>query len=103
MLGLWFAMQLVSGLAAAPGRPGVAFWAHVGGFAAGMALILLLRPRRVALLEPQKTPVFATAPPRRWPAGGPFTRRLGPGRRPLAVSPAAGLVKIRRSTTATIP
>src|SRR5262249_14155773 len=30
LLGLWFAMQLMSGLARAPGDPGVAFWAHVG-------------------------------------------------------------------------
>src|SRR5215472_7254916 len=35
MLGLWFAMQLVSELARAPGTPGVAFWAHVGGFVSG--------------------------------------------------------------------
>ena len=29
------------------GEPGggVAFWAHVGGFVAGMALIFLIRPR----------------------------------------------------------
>jgi membrane associated rhomboid family serine protease len=27
-------------------REGVAWWAHVGGFVAGMALILLLRPKQ---------------------------------------------------------
>jgi len=44
MLGYWFAVQLLSGLAspASPGG-GVAFWAHVGGFAAGAALILVFR------------------------------------------------------------
>jgi membrane associated rhomboid family serine protease len=63
ILGMWAGMQLISGLASHPNDPGVAFWAHVGGFAAGVALILLLRPRRVGLLAPQKTPVFATAPP----------------------------------------
>ncbi len=44
MLGYWFLVQLLSGVAAhgATGG-GVAFWAHVGGFAAGAALILLFR------------------------------------------------------------
>jgi membrane associated rhomboid family serine protease len=63
LLGLWFAMQLVSGLAAGPAAPGVALWAHVGGFAAGIILFLLLRPRRVLLLQAQKTPIWATAAP----------------------------------------
>jgi membrane associated rhomboid family serine protease len=38
MLGYWFLLQLVSG-SAAQGEGGVAFWAHVGGFLAGAALI----------------------------------------------------------------
>jgi membrane associated rhomboid family serine protease len=63
LLGLWFALQLVSGLAARVDAPGVAFWAHVGGFAAGIGLFLLLRPRRVGLLQPQRTPIWATVPP----------------------------------------
>ncbi len=39
-LGLWFALQIVSGTTAlaAPGVGGVAWWAHVGGFLAGMFL-----------------------------------------------------------------
>ena len=63
LLGFWFAMQVFSGLATERGEPGVAFWAHVGGFIAGILLYLLLRPRRVMLLQRQKTPVFASAPP----------------------------------------
>jgi len=63
LLGLWFAMQLLSGLAVGPARPGVAFWAHIGGFAAGIILFLLLRPRRVILLQAQKTPIWATVAP----------------------------------------
>ena len=47
MLGYWFAMQLL-GAALASGQGGVAFWAHVGGFAAGFALLPLFRnPARV--------------------------------------------------------
>jgi membrane associated rhomboid family serine protease len=63
LLGLWFAMQLVSGLATGPDTPGVAFWAHVGGFSTGIVLYLILRPRRVVLLQPQRTPTWATASP----------------------------------------
>jgi len=63
LLGLWFLMQLVSGLASNQATAGVAFWAHVGGFATGIILYLMLRPRRVELLQAQKTPMWATAPP----------------------------------------
>ena len=44
VLGLWFAMQLLSELAAPPGA-GVAFRAHIGGFVAGMLLLPLFRRR----------------------------------------------------------
>jgi rhomboid family protein len=63
MLGVWFVMQLFSGLVARPGSPGIAFWAHVGGFGTGIILYLLLRSPRVALLQPQKTPMWAAVPP----------------------------------------
>ncbi len=40
MLVYWFGIQLVSAAAAATGAMvGVAFWAHVGGFVAGLALV----------------------------------------------------------------
>jgi membrane associated rhomboid family serine protease len=40
MLGYWFLIQFVSGLATfGGGMGGVAFWAHIGGFVAGVALI----------------------------------------------------------------
>jgi membrane associated rhomboid family serine protease len=42
MLGYWFLIQFVSGLAAFGGDVGgVAFWAHVGGFVAGVVLVKL--------------------------------------------------------------
>ncbi|HEX9444296.1 MAG TPA: rhomboid family intramembrane serine protease [Candidatus Binatia bacterium] len=62
MLGYWFVIQFVSGLVSFGGElGGVAFWAHVGGFVAGVALVKLFarsdyiadhqngrwRPRRV--------------------------------------------------------
>jgi membrane associated rhomboid family serine protease len=46
---VWFLWQLLSGMATfgkEGGMGGVAFWAHVGGFVAGMALGPLLRERR---------------------------------------------------------
>jgi membrane associated rhomboid family serine protease len=44
-LGLWFVMQFFLGtLAASNGQSGgVAWWAHIGGFAAGYAIAFLLR------------------------------------------------------------
>lgn len=46
ILGWWFVVQLISGLPSL-GRPGggVAFWAHIGGFIAGVLLVTLFRQR----------------------------------------------------------
>jgi rhomboid family protein len=63
LLSLWFGMQLVSGLASAPASSGIAFWAHVGGFLSGLLLLFLLHPSGVALLQPAKSRVFASARP----------------------------------------
>lgn len=53
VLGYWFVLQFLTGAATAIAQTsansgGIAFWAHVGGFIAGMAIIKLLpiRPRR---------------------------------------------------------
>jgi membrane associated rhomboid family serine protease len=48
LLGLWFAMQFFGGLSSAPGSGGVAYWAHAGGFLAGIALAIPLWLRRGA-------------------------------------------------------
>jgi membrane associated rhomboid family serine protease len=56
-LGLWFLMQLLSGvggalLPAGQGMSGgIAFWAHVAGFAAGAVLILVFRRPERARVE----------------------------------------------------
>lgn len=42
-LGGWFLLQLYSGLTASPGSGGIAWWAHLGGFVAGMLLVPLFR------------------------------------------------------------
>lgn len=46
MLGFWFAMQLFSGVGADPTTGGVAYWAHAGGFIAGLVLTLPVWLRR---------------------------------------------------------
>lgn len=50
VLGLWIVLQFLSGylsLSVGGGAEGgVAFFAHIGGFVAGMALLFVLRPRR---------------------------------------------------------
>ena len=50
MLGYWFVVQFLSGAAtsltyAGQARGGVAFWAHVGGFVAGIVLVKVIPPR----------------------------------------------------------
>ncbi|EEW26341.1 rhomboid family intramembrane serine protease [Rhodobacter ferrooxidans] len=40
MLGLWFGLQLFSSLATPTDMGGVAYWAHTGGFLAGLVLTL---------------------------------------------------------------
>jgi membrane associated rhomboid family serine protease len=89
LLGLWFALQLFSGFERAPGTPGVAFWAHVGGFVAGVILVTVIRPRGLALLQPARSRGFAAVPPSAFagrrtfhggsvpPVGRPYRRRPG--------------------------
>lgn len=44
MLGYWFLIQFVSGLPRLGSEEGgVAFWAHIGGFAAGVVLLYVMR------------------------------------------------------------
>jgi membrane associated rhomboid family serine protease len=51
VIGIWFAIQVVSSFLTfgMTETGGVAFSAHVGGFVAGLLLVLLFRPRRVVV------------------------------------------------------
>jgi membrane associated rhomboid family serine protease len=52
MLGYWFLLQFLGGLPAlGSDEPGVAFAAHVGGFLAGMALIVVFRNPRSLMMQ----------------------------------------------------
>jgi len=83
LLGLWFAIQLLSGVEQQRGAPGVAFWAHVGGFVVGMLLVTQLRRHGTMLLQPQRSAFFATTPPRTFVR----ERRAGRGSVPAAGRP----------------
>ena len=62
ILGYWFLIQFFTGFEMmsiqSATQGGTAWWAHVGGFVAGMALALLLSPRRprVEVLPPDSRP-----------------------------------------------
>jgi membrane associated rhomboid family serine protease len=51
VLGIWFALQLFSGLATPSAEGGVAFWAHIGGFVAGLVTVPFFKRRDVPMLE----------------------------------------------------
>jgi membrane associated rhomboid family serine protease len=44
-IGIWFIMQLLNAIASDPEEGGVAWFAHIGGFLAGMALVFVFAPR----------------------------------------------------------
>ncbi len=86
VLGFWFALQLIDGFASlgltAEASGGIALWAHVGGFVAGLAMALLLRLRQRhstvggGTAEPAAAPMAGPAvPPPPLPPPPPPTRR----------------------------
>ena len=58
LLGFWFVFQLLSGLLGDASAGGVAFWAHVGGFVAGMVLVFPFKRRAVTLWQPPRSQAF---------------------------------------------
>ena len=67
MLGYWFLIQLLSGfLSAGADGGGVAFWAHVGGFFAGAALVLLFRKPELIARHPYHGWHQRRSPGRSW-------------------------------------
>ncbi|HTO81670.1 MAG TPA: rhomboid family intramembrane serine protease, partial [Methylomirabilota bacterium] len=65
VLGFWFVLQFLQGSTAPSGEGGVAYWAHIGGFVAGVLLIFLFRRRTMAW-------------PSRTASRDPWGRRRGP-------------------------
>lgn len=58
VLGFWFLIQFLSGLASPADQGGVAFWAHIGGFVAGVALVPFFKRRGVPLMQQERSRVF---------------------------------------------
>jgi len=52
VVGVWFVLQLLNAAATPASEPGTAWWAHVGGFAAGLVLTPLLKSRFVPYFGP---------------------------------------------------
>ncbi len=48
VLGFWIVVQILNGLGSFGAAGGVAWFAHIGGFFAGMLLLVVLRPRTLA-------------------------------------------------------
>jgi membrane associated rhomboid family serine protease len=54
----WFLLQVASSqIPAASGAGGVAFWAHIGGFVAGLALVMVFRSRVLVAAKRARTRV----------------------------------------------
>jgi membrane associated rhomboid family serine protease len=60
MLGVWFLLQVLDGSTALGGDPsgGVAYFAHIGGFVAGVVLIKLFARRRAGVPPGQLAPSY---------------------------------------------
>jgi membrane associated rhomboid family serine protease len=62
VLGLWFLGQVLSGAAMPMEEGGVAFWAHIGGFLAGVVLVGLFRKRQRTLWHEPRSQAFLVMP-----------------------------------------
>jgi membrane associated rhomboid family serine protease len=51
VLGFWFFGQLLAAASGGASEPGVAFWAHIGGFGAGFVLVSFFKRSWVRLME----------------------------------------------------
>ncbi len=56
VVGAWFIMQLASAALSDPTQPGVAWWAHVGGFLTGLVLTPVFKSRDVPLFGRPRGP-----------------------------------------------
>ena len=81
VLGFWFVLQFIQSALSSGQVGGVAYWAHIGGFIAGMVLIIPFRNKAFPLLAGlRRGTAHSTGPSK--------TRRRGPptgsrrGRRP---------------------
>ncbi|QEE36284.1 rhomboid family intramembrane serine protease [Octadecabacter sp. SW4] len=67
MLGLWFGLQLLNGVGTSPLGGGVAYWAHIGGFVAGLVATVPLWLRRGGTRFWDRTHGHPPHPPAHYP------------------------------------
>lgn len=51
VLGIWIVFQFLNAYVAGPTQGGVAWWAHIGGFIAGLILVVPMRQKGVPLFD----------------------------------------------------
>lgn len=67
MLGYWFLVQILSGVASFGAQGGgVAFWAHIGGFVAGGILVFLFRDTNLLARHPYHGWAKKPSPTQNW-------------------------------------
>jgi hypothetical protein len=103
VLPLWLVVELASALAAPPDA-GVAYWAHVGGFACGGLVALVARRMRLVASDGGHEIVRGTgaAPPPERPLGAPI-HNLGQGPRQKSIRPGDGPLPVRDVEIGEIP
>jgi len=69
VLGIWFALQVIGAERAPADTGGVAFWAHVGGFLAGLVLLPIFKRDTVPLFGQTRSRAFALSGPRTFRTG----------------------------------
>lgn len=74
VLGVWFAIQFVSAAINPVDQGGVAFWAHVAGFAAGIVLLPFFKRRDVPYWQAAPAKEFDGREGRRRSSSGPWQR-----------------------------
>jgi membrane associated rhomboid family serine protease len=52
VLGFWIVLQIISQASAAGEATGVAYWAHIGGFLAGVIFAFLFGRKNVGTMRP---------------------------------------------------
>ena len=57
LLGVWIFGQVISAMLSDPGSPGVAWFAHLGGFACGLILGPLMKKKGVNVFQPARARV----------------------------------------------
>ena len=51
VLGIWFLLQIISSIVSNPEQGGVAWYAHIAGFVAGLLLVVVFKRRNVKLFH----------------------------------------------------